>query len=55
MLFYSEGSTLGTCALIGFGSLCFNLGFSSMPQEKPTWLQFKQCGRCSVGGTSIVG
>ncbi|MDY3950067.1 hypothetical protein [Eggerthella lenta] len=35
MLFYSEGSTLGTCALIGFGSLCFNLGFSSMPQEKP--------------------
>ena len=35
MLFYSEGSTLGTCALIGFGSLCSNLGFSSMPQEKP--------------------
>ena len=40
MLFYSEGSTLGTCALIGFGSLCFNLGFvAPCLREKPNWLQ----------------
>ena len=37
MLFYSEGSTYGSCVLLGFGSVvCFNIGFSAQPQKMPT-------------------
>lgn len=34
MLFYSEGSTYGSCVWVGYG-ICFNIGFGSLPLKRP--------------------